>query len=162
MKELYFKRIYFFSPIKICQYADILTKCGKDMFEKYGLKHWKNCFFKNLLIVAYGTLKNKVYIGYSDRHYCCAFQYKTIKNSKSIHFSKLCTIPYFSSRGFGTMCIKYLENVARSMSFLKLTCDVYDKSEKAISFYKNKEFVVIGTKKTLKYSELVLSKEITI
>lgn len=160
MNEVKYKKIFFFSFIKIFQYATILTKCGKDMFDKYGLSHWHNSFIKNLLIVAISLLKNELIIGYNEGRFCCAFQIRRKKDS--LFFSKLCTLPSYSSKGFGSQCLDYIEKSAIQAKKNLLTCEVYDKSLKAIRFYEKRGFKITGAKKTLKYSELIMTKEINL
>lgn len=157
METVVFKKIYFFSIMDIFHYAYILTECGKDMYEKYGLTHWKNSFIKNFLIVIIGLFKNQLFIGFISGKYCCAFQIHFLK--EGVLFSKLCTLPIFHSRGIGNQCIDYINLKAKQKGKNFLICEVYDQSTHAINFYKKRGFKIISTKKTLKYNELIMKRE---
>lgn len=142
----------------IFKVAQILQKCGKDMAHKSDLHHWDNLYLKTLAIVAYGSLKNDVYLVLSDNKPIATFQIRKV--GPSVIFQKLATLPDYSGKGIGTFCLSEIEKIAKNSSSNKIICEVYDKSENAISFYLKRGFKVCGEKETLKYKELKMEKEL--
>ena len=142
----------------IFKVAQILQKCGKDMAHKSDLHHWDNFYLKTLAIVFYCSLKNDIYLVLNDSKPVATFQ--TRKIGSSVLFQKLATLPDCSGKGVGTFCLSEIEKIAKNSSSNKIICEVYDKSENAISFYLKRGFKVCGEKETLKYKELKMEKEL--
>ena len=140
--------------------ARILKDCGDDMYNKNGLAHWKNSYFKTLLITIYLSLRNKVWLITENSEGVATFQ--TRITGDSLHFSKLAVRPSFAGQGIGSVCLECMENIARENDVYKLTCEVYDKSEHARSFYEKRGFVENGSIQTLKYSEIKLEKRLDV
>lgn len=138
--------------------SGILYKCGKDMAEKYNLRHWDNSNIKNLIILALCCLKNDIYIVYDEKTPVATFQ--TRKEEQSFLFQKLATSPEFSGGGAGTYCLTEIERLGKECGCKEVICEVYDKSEHAKSFYEHRGYTVYGAKETLKYNELKLRKEL--
>lgn len=83
-----------FNIVGLKKVSDILYECGKDMAKKYHLYHWDNSYIKNYIIVALCTMKNDIYLVYSERTPTATFQ--TRKIEQSFLFQKLATTPAFS------------------------------------------------------------------
>ena len=156
MNDIKYKRIHFINFFSILKISSILRKCGKDMAIKYGIHHWDNSLIKNLLIVMYGLLRNETYLITHKKEVVGTVQiyYK----EDYIHFSKLAVLPDYNGRGYGSIILSFIFEKGVSMNKTKVLCEVYDKSEHAISFYLNRGFVVVSKTKTLKYTELVMEK----
>ena len=152
------KKLKFWNVLKLLKVSNILYKCGKDMAEKYGLQHWNNSHVKNWIIVALCVLKNNVFLVFDEKTPVATFQ--TRKLNDSFLFRKLATSPEFAGRGIGTLCLDEIERLAKESGAKEIICEVYDKSEHAVTFYKKKGFFEYGTADTLKYTELKLRKEI--
>lgn len=86
--------------------------------------------------------------------------FQTRKIGLSVLFQKLATLPDCSGKGVGTFCLSEIEKIAKNSSSNKIICEVYDKSENAISFYLKRGFKICGEKETLKYKELKMEKEL--
>ena len=56
--------------------------------------------------------------------------------------------------------MKEIERLAKEYGSKEITCEVYDKSEHAKSFYEHRGYTVCGEIETLKYKELKMRKEI--
>lgn len=141
--------------MRVCK---ILYLCGKDMAQKYNLQHWNNSYLKNWIIVIICTLKNDIYLVKKEDVSIATFQLK--KNRKNLYFQKLATAPQYMKGGVGSFCLKEMEKIAKKLGCKYIACEVYDKSEHAINFYKNNGYVVYGNLKTLKYSELKMRKSL--
>lgn len=140
--------------------AKILKECGEDMYAKYGLAHWKNSYFKTLLIVFYTALKNNVYVCFDENNTMIA-TFQTKRRGNSLCFSKLAVMPASSGKGAGSFCLKQIEKMAVNENIPSLRCEVYDKSEHAYNFYIGHGYKKAGSISTLKYNELILEKELT-
>lgn len=75
-------------------------------------------------------------------------------------FQKLATKPKYMRKGIGSFCIKEIEKIAQNFQCRYVVCEVYDKSNHAIKFYKDNGYIICGNKKTLKYNELKMIKEL--
>lgn len=144
------------SVTELFKVADILYKCGKDMAEKYDLHHWDNSHIKNLIIVVLCAMKNQIYLVSDKKTPVATFQ--TSKTGKSFLFQKLATVPDFSGGGIGSYCLTEIERLAKEHGCTEVICEVYDKSERAKSFYEHRGYTTYGATETLKYRELKLRK----
>ena len=138
--------------------ASILNACGKDMAKKYNLHHWDNLYLKSLIIVGLCSFKNSIYLLYDEERPVATFMIK--KDGDALHFEKLGTFPLASGRGAGSFCMKMIEQLAREASCYKVTMEVYEPSQHAISFYEHKGYIIVGTKDTCKYKEVKMEKRI--
>ena len=139
--------------------AEILCKCGRDMKEKYGLLHWDNSLLKTWLIIYYTAVKNRVFIVYDrDRSPVATFQVGVFDDY--LHFGKLAVLPEFSGNGVGKFCVEHIGRIAKESGKNRICCEVYEKSEHALGFYKKLGFEVTRRVSTRKYTELALSKNL--
>lgn len=138
--------------------SGILYDCGKDMAKNYDLHHWDNSHIKNHIIVALCALKNDVYLIYNGETPAATFQ--TRKTGQTFLFQKLATAPVCSGKGIGSYCLTEIERLAKENGCREVVCEVYDKSERAKSFYEHRGYTVYGATETLKYKELKMRKEL--
>ncbi len=138
--------------------AKILNVCGKDMAIRYNLHHWDNPFLKSLAIVILCKLRNDVFLLYDANKPVATFMTK--KNGDVFHFEKLGTLPSDSGKGIGTHCIKMIEEMAKAFDCKRITMEVYEPSQHAISFYKHRGYNVVGLAETMKYKEVKMEKSI--
>lgn len=158
--ELSYKIISPVSVTQIWAVANVLTSCGKDMYIKYGLRHWNNSIFKNILILYYTLLvKHTTLWGvYYNKNLVGSFQTKL--DGQYLNFCKFAVLPDISGKGIGGKCISKMEEIARQQHLLGLSCEVFDESKHALDFYRNRGFSKEGTLNTLKYTEIKLLKRI--
>ena len=152
------KRVHLYNPISILNVAKILNDCGKDMASKYDLHHWDNPMFKSLIIVGFCLMKNSVYLIFDENKPVATFQFKV--KGDVLFFEKLAVNPSTSGKGYGSYCMNLIEEQSKKLGLSKVQMEVYDKSEHAISFYKHKGYLQVGTTGTLKYTDLVMEKVI--
>lgn len=151
------RKISLFHIPGLIKVTSILYRCGKDMAKRYGLHHWDNSYFKTAVIVLLCALKNRIYLVYdSDKQAVATFQVK--KSENKLTFQKLATDPNFSGHGVGSFCMESIERMAKDSGLEKVCLEVYDQSAHAISFYQHRNYVICGTEKTLKYTELKMEK----
>lgn len=157
------RTISLFEFSQIWKISKILSVCGKDMFLNQGLSHWKNSLFKTFLIVIYSKLKDgSALVGiFNDSGEMIATYMYNVSNSM-LHFTKFAVHPKYAGQGVGSSCIKLMEDECRRLNLKALSCEVFDKSNHAITFYKNKGFSPIGKTSTLKYTEIRLTKPINV
>ena len=152
-------RVHWYNIGKICSVAKILNECGKDMGLKYNLHHWDNLYLKSLLIVLLCIMKNEIYVVSDGKKDIATFQVKCMGNA--LHFEKLGVRPAAAGAGYGSYCMNLIENMAKKKTINKVKMEVYDKSNHAIQFYEKRGYRKIGTDGTLKYTELVMEKELS-
>lgn len=142
----------------IFRVVGILSRCGKNMAQKYDLHHWDNPFIKNLAIVALCILKNKLWLVYDRTQAVATFQTK--KTARGMHLQKLGTDPACGGKGIGSFCMRTIERMAKEASCDTVYFEVYDKSQHALDFYLHRGYTVCGQVSTLKYTELTMEKKL--
>lgn len=166
MMDFTLKRISFLDVPSLLRIVSILQKCGVDMYEKYGLSHWKNSYIKTLFVICFCILKRmKLYGVYNDaKQMVATFQVLLTLGSEGegskLYFGKLAVSPECGGKGIGSYCLDMMEHIAKQNGACSLTCEVYDKSEFALTFYLKKGFEIVGQKNSLKYTQVVLEKSI--
>ncbi len=89
--------------------------------------------------------------------YTSTFQvYKTADGN--LYLRKLATDPAFEGRGIARSNFEYVEAFAREKGCPKICLDVYIRSQKVISFYERMGFVVTGTRRSIRFKELIMEK----
>lgn len=151
------KRVRLFNFIALKKISNVLHSCGKDMYQKHGLKHWDNSRFKNAIIVLMCSLRNDLYLVLDDNGNQIA-TFQTKKSNVNMRFMKLATLPEYAGNGVGTFCLSYIEKLASESNCEYICCEVYDQSRHAIEFYKKRGFELCGEITTLKYKELKMRK----
>lgn len=152
------KRVHLYNLKKCLSVSKILNRCGKDMAKKYGLHHWDNSILKSCIIVIICLLKNHIYLLTDKATPVATFQLKMQEGN--LIFEKLAVIPEVSGKGYGSYCIKLIEAQARKLDCHKIRMEVYDQSKHAINFYVKQGYSQIGKIDTIKYTELIMEKNI--
>lgn len=174
--NLIFEQVQADQDDRIAKIYEILKVTGEDMFLKQGLVHWKrpypfeaikkNCEERIVFLVR--NNENNDYV------HTFQLEYKTITTSgetagkmkqsetkfKVAIINKLATVPHASGRGVGNKSMDYIECFCRNSGISKLCLDVYDQSAIAIQFYKNRGFVVVGTKPTKHFNVYLMEKKL--
>ena len=134
----------------------ILKNCGEDMYEKYGLTHWKIPYpFERLINdcatkEVYGVISNGKIIA----------TYQMAYENQSANLTKFAVLPSCSGRGIGSACIKHMEDICRQKGLNAITLDVYNKSIHAIEFYKKNGFIAVGSASTRNFTVTLREKQI--
>lgn len=81
-------------------------------------------------------------------------------NESELYLRKLATLPEYEGRGIGKANLLFAENFARENGFAKTKLDVYVKSEHAISLYRRLGYQVTGTKRSVRFKELIMEKSL--
>ena len=152
-------KVKFFQILKLWQVGRILYRCGKDMAAKYGLQHWNGSWAKTAVIVVLCILKNRIYL-VENRDCAGVATFQVQKKQSQLHFAKLATDPDFAGKGVGSFCIDRIEQIAVEEACKEVFCEVYDKSEHAIAFYKKRGYVVCGKVNSIKYTQLQMKKTV--
>ena len=136
----------------------ILRKCGYNLAKK-GLFHWipsysrraikKDCETKTVVLVH----DNEV------NEYTSTFQMYVNKEG-NLYVRKIATLPQFEGRGIGGRNLRFMEDFARQNGCKKICLDVYIRSKGAIGFYRHHGFDEIGGKRSIRFKELIMEKEI--
>ena len=136
--------------------ANILNACGKDMAGKYDLHHWDNPFIKSFLIVLLCLFKNRLFMVYSEDSPVATFQIRV--KGDTLYFEKLGTLPRESGRGAGSYCMKAIEQMGAELGCKKVSMEVYESSNYAIGFYRNRGYRPVSRVRTARYNEIVMEK----
>lgn len=137
----------------------ILRKCGYNMALKKRLFHWIPSYSKRNIRK---DCKNKtVVLVWSEElnDYTSTFQmYK--KSGTSLYIRKIATLPKYEGKGIGKRNLLYMEQFAINNGCTKICLDVYIKSKGAISFYLHFGFKEIGIKRSIRFKELIMEKQL--
>ncbi len=162
---LTFERVFPDDDKKIEEIYEIIKSCGEYMFRNQGLFHWrtpysresikKNCKEREVFLV-----KDIV-----EKKYVHTFQLEFIFTSLNdeagvniVNIHKFATLPQVAGRGIGKQSMSFIEDYCRKKDVSKIRLDVYEKSEYAIQFYKNRGFKIIGKKHTRHFIVYIMEK----
>lgn len=150
-----------FNLKQIFRVVSIWRNCGKDMATKYGIHHWDNGWIKSFMIFVIQLLKGfKTYVVCDNADTLATFQIR--QSYHQLNFSKFAVNPKLNGKGIGSYCIEVMSRMALESQCNILTCEVYDKSRHALEFYLHRGFCISGEIHTIKYTEIVLTKSLTI
>ena len=152
------EKVHKFNIIIFLKIANILYSSGKNMYKKYNIAIWRNCYLKTLVILTLCYLKNEIFVLKEKNKIVATFQLKM--KSDSLFFEKLSTSNLHLNKGYGTICINEIEKIARLNNYNSIICEVYENYEVVKDFYFKRGFNVIGNRKTNRYSLLILKKDL--
>lgn len=92
--------------------------------------------------------------------YTSTFQMYVTDGGSTMWVRKIATLPIYEGRGIGRANMLYMEKIAKEKGCSKIKLDVYAKSVGAIAFYKKMGFETIGTKRSVRFKELIMEKNI--
>lgn len=156
--KLRVKRVQPYHIKNMVEISKILNYCGKDMARKYGLNHWNNPMIKSLIIVYLCVLKNRIYLVLEKNKPVATYQIRV--QGQEMFFEKLAVLPSSEGKGYGAYCMKLIEQQAIKLGLNKVKMEVYDKSKNAIGFYVHQGYKKVAENKTLKYTDIVMEKEL--
>jgi Acetyltransferases len=144
------------------QYVDIvfsiLRKCGYNMARK-GLFHWIPSYSKRA--IRKDCMSHWVVLFFDKSLDAFTSTIQMVKlNESELYLRKLATLPEYEGRGIGKANLLFAENFARENGFAKTKLDVYVKSEHAISLYRRLGYQVTGTKRSVRFRELSMEKDL--
>ena len=146
----------------------ILKSCGKDMYEKQGLTHWKKPY--SIEHIQNDLLNKEIYLVKDNilNRYAATFSitinpspYYIDKNeSKCIYVSKFATHPLYSKKGIGRQMMCFIEEICKNSKIEKIRLDVYENSVNAIRFYEKNGFQTLFSTKSKNFNVLCMEKTI--
>lgn len=160
--NLIFEKVEAFEKEKIESIYNVLKKNGEYMFFHEGLIHWKSPY--PIESITENCIEKEVFLVKSldDMKYIHTFQLENKKFHLTEYFkmeingvqdrihnvvviNKFATLPEFHGKGVGKQSLNFIENYCLKNNIEFLLLDVYEKSSKAIRFYKNRGFEIIRT-----------------
>lgn len=84
--------------------------------------------------------------------------YKTVEGN--LYVRKLATDPSYEGRGIARANFAFIETFAREQGCPKICLDVYIRSRKVILFYERIGFVATGTRRSVRFKELLMEKSL--
>ena len=78
----------------------------------------------------------------------------------SLYIRKIATLPQYEGKGIGKRNLLYIEQFAIKNGCSRICLDVYIKSKGAISFYSHLGFKEVGTKRSIRFKELIMKKQL--
>lgn len=171
--NLVFERVLQNEETKIAEVYEIIKNSGEEMFQNQGLIHWrtpypkesikKNCMNREVFLVK--DLDKDQYVHTFQLEFIYTNSFEKFLNVKEkefniVNINKFATIPKATGVGIGKRSIDFIENYSRSKDVKKLCLDVYEKSEHAIRFYKNRGFKIIGEKPTRHFLVYLMEKQL--
>lgn len=157
--KLLFERISSDDEKKIYEIYKILKECGEHMFNNHGLIHWKTPY--PIESIKKNCDEREVFLAkeIESDNYVHTFQLELERSIAVIN--KFATTPKVSGKGIGKKSMKFIEEYCLKKNIEKIRLDVYDKSEHAIRFYKNRGFVIVDSKSTKHFNVYIMEKGIT-
>ena len=165
--NLIFERVLPNDDAKITEVYEIIKNSGEDMLRNQGLTHWstpysiesikRNCSEREVFLVS--DLDKDQYV----HTFQLEFSYTLDRNKtekKIASINKFATDPQVAGKGIGKQSMKFIEDYCRSKGVSKICLDVYEKSEHAIRFYKNRGFEIIGQKPTRHFMVYLMEKQL--
>lgn len=136
----------------------ILFRCGIHMAKRF-LFHWippysrrsirNDCDSKYVVLV-----KDRVL----DR-YTSTFMMKVLEDN-CLYIGKIATDPKYEGQGIGRVNMAFIEKFAKEQCCNRIKLDVYIKSQRAIRFYIRNGFSVIGTRRSIRFRECLMQKDL--
>lgn len=136
----------------------ILRKCGYNMAKKF-LFHWIPPYSKRKI---QQDCEQKVVVLVRDEMqnaFTSTFQ-MYVNREGNLYVRKIATAPEYEGRGIGRRNMQYMETYARQHGCPKICLDVYSKSKGALSFYLHNGFKEVGTKRSIRFKEIIMEKNI--
>jgi ribosomal protein S18 acetylase RimI-like enzyme len=174
MTNLQFDRVNPAEDDQIARIFEILKACGEFMDQTQGLVHWKIPYPQEFIKKDCQDWEVFLARDLDIDQYIHTFQLRISQFSTSIPstaevdensnaisiatINKFATLPAYSGQGIGKQSMDFIENSCRSRGILKLCLDVYSKSERAIQFYKNRGFTIVGSKPTRHFTVYLMEK----
>lgn len=136
----------------------ILRKCGYNMAKK-GLFHWLPSYSRKA--IRKDCDRNVVVLVRNDEYqdYTSTFQ-MFVNPEGNLYVRKIATLPKYEGKGIGGKNLKYMEDFARQQGCRKICLDVYIRSNGAVGFYQHHGFKEVGTKRSIRFKELIMEKQI--
>lgn len=158
--NLTFEKVLQNDEEKIDEIYKIIKLSGENMFKTQNLTHWKTPYPKDSIKL---DCENREVFLIKDIElniYVHTFQleFTTVENEKIAYINKFATLPNASGKGIGKKSIKFIEEYCRDKEVYKIVLDVYDKSDHAIQFYKNRGFSITSSKPTKHFSVYIMEK----
>lgn len=165
--NLIFERVLFNDDSKISEVYEIIKNSGEDMFLNQGLIHWRTPYPIESIKKNCGEREVFLAKDMDKEQYVHTFQLEFIYTSSEnkidenvVIINKFATDPRVSGRGIGKQSMDFIEDYCRSKDASKLCLDVYEKSEHAVKFYKDRGFKVIGEKPTRHFVVYLMEKQL--
>lgn len=136
----------------------ILRKCGYNMVKKF-LFHWIPSYSRKKIR---RDCERYVVVLVHDENfddYTSTFQMYVNKEG-NLYVRKIATLPKYEGKGIGRNNLRYMESFAQQQGCPKICLDVYVRSKGAIGFYRHNGFYEVGTKRSIRFKELVMEKRI--
>lgn len=134
----------------------IMKKCGINL-AKHGLFHWIPFYSRKAIRRDCGSNWVVLVRDTDLQAYTSTFQMRKNEDG-SLYWRKLATTPEYEGRGIARTNFAFIEKFAKEHHCPKILLDVYARSLRAISFYEKLGFVTVGTKRTVRFKELVMEK----
>jgi ribosomal protein S18 acetylase RimI-like enzyme len=136
----------------------ILRKCGYNMAKKF-LFHWIPSYSRGK--IRRDCDRYVVVLVHDDEvnDYTSTFQ-MYVDGNHNLYVRKIATAPEYEGKGIGRRNMLYMEEYARQQGCPKVCLDVYAKSKGAVAFYLHNGFKEVGTKRSIRFKELIMEKQL--
>ena len=137
---------------------NILKACGINMAKKF-LFHWIPFYSKKA--IKNDCITKKVMLVYNNKlkDYTSTFQMQ-LNDSGDMYVRKIATFPQYEGNGIGRRNMGYMEEYAKANNCKRICLDVYIRSKNAINFYLHNGYNIIGTKRSIRFKELIMEKKL--
>jgi ribosomal protein S18 acetylase RimI-like enzyme len=172
--KLTFEQVLVNEDKKISEIYEIIKGSGEYMFKQHGLVHWRTPYPREA--IKKNCEEREVFLAkdIDTNKYVHTFQLEFIGDKTKTHINKnnnksewniatinkFATLPKAAGKGIGKMSMVYIEEYCQKKGISNISLDVYEKSEHAIEFYKNRGFIVTGSKPTRHFTVWLMEKQL--
>ena len=157
--EIQFIKVFPDELNKIDSVFNILKLCGSDMHENQGLAHWKIPYEKECII--HDCQTKEVYLGIDSKQEAYVHTFQIAFHEKIANICKFATLPAESGKGIASKSMRFIEDICKQRNIERMLLDVYEKSFRAINFYKKNGFVITSSSPTKYFTVYNMEKRLS-
>lgn len=136
----------------------ILFRSGIKMAKQF-LFHWIPPYSKRAIRKACDSKYVVIVKDHDLDEFTSTFQ-MSVRDNNSLYVGKIATDPKFEGKGIGNANMLFMEQFAKGKGCSSIKLDVYVKSKHAIKFYEKNGFIIVGTKRSIRFKEYIMEKKL--
>ena len=151
------RRVYPKQEKELLAVAQVLKRCGENMLQTESLPHWLPPY--PLPNLRRDCAEHEVFLLKEGETGIHTFQLRyPHPGEAALH--KFATLPERAGQGIGQQSLDWIECYIQKQDITRLCLEVYEQSERALTFYLRSGFSVTGTRQTSRFQVLCLQKEL--
>lgn len=151
------RRVYPTQEKELLAVAHVLKRCGENMLKTEGLPHWLPPY--PLPNLRRDCAEHEVFLLTESGAGIHTFQLRYPRPGEAA-LHKFATLPEWAGQGIGRQSLDWMERHIRKQGITRLCLEVYERSERALTFYLHTGFLITGTRRTGRFQVFCLQKEL--